>query len=103
MLTPGKRLVGSTYTVTFNAGSNQDTLIARVLSPTWAETTYTYGTDANLTRPSTGNYSLTITPDAGGRWYIRFEGTKTGTVTVQEYTMVVSTSPFEEAASRAYQ
>ncbi|MCS7007854.1 MAG: hypothetical protein RMM28_10280 [Thermoleophilia bacterium] len=39
-----------------------------------APTSYVYGTDPEVTRPSTGTYKLTFTP-AEGTWYVHVQGT----------------------------
>ena len=98
MLTPGKIWPGTTVTLTAqftdSAGvlSNPATVLFKTLDPDGTILTYTYGTDANVTRPSTGNYQATMVPDQGGRWRIRWE--TTGGVLVTEDDFIVKDSQF---------
>jgi len=41
-------------------------------------TTYTYGSDAELVKDSTGNYHVDVNADEVGTWYYRFYSTGTG-------------------------
>lgn len=108
MITPGKRYAGSTQAVTASfyltdVLTDPDTVKARVLSPSCSETSYTYGTDDEVSKSSTGVYQLIFTPDAGGRWHIRWEATYTGSgVAVSEEAMLVQLSPFEDGTLDAY-
>lgn len=43
--------------------------------PSGNTTTYTYGTDDELARDSTGNFHVDITPDEPGVWYYKWQGT----------------------------
>jgi hypothetical protein len=43
--------------------------------PDGTETTLTYGTDAALTKTSTGKYQATVDLTAVGTWYFRWETT----------------------------
>lgn len=63
-------LVGDTLT-------NPTAVTAEVYDGDGTATTYTYGTDAELTRPSTGVYRLELELDPAGEWIIRFNGTGT--------------------------
>lgn len=47
-------------------------------SPAGTVTSYTYGTDAQLTRVSTGVYRATVDANAVGIWHYRFYSTGTG-------------------------
>ena len=108
MLTPGLRRPGATQIVTAAFTENDvladpDSIIAKVMAPYGEVTTYTYGTDAELTKLAVGSYQLAFTPDNGGRWYIRWEATYTGSgVAVSEETMLVQVSPFTEGTLDAY-
>jgi hypothetical protein len=46
--------------------------------PSENEVIYTYGTDAELVKDSTGNYHVDLTIDEAGYWYYRFNGVTTG-------------------------
>lgn len=47
---------------------------AKIETPLGVETTYVYGTDAEVVKDSTGNYHIDVEPDAPGIWKYRFEG-----------------------------
>lgn len=40
--------------------------------------TYTYGTDAEIVKDSTGNYHVDLNLDTPGTWYYRYYSTGTG-------------------------
>lgn len=69
-------LVRVTAAFTNAAGTATDptTVVCKVRSPSGI-TTYTYGTDAELVKDSTGNYHLDINITADGQWWYRWEGT----------------------------
>jgi len=48
-------------------------------------TSYVYGTDAELVKVSTGNYTVDIALSEPGRWWIRWEGTGTAAGSEQTY------------------
>jgi hypothetical protein len=64
-------------TFTNDAGTltNPTAVTCRVKNPNGVITVYVYGVDGALTRPSTGVYTLALTPDIAGAWTYRFEGT----------------------------
>lgn len=70
------------------------TVAIRVLSPSKVETTYTYGTDAEVTKSSVGDYAADITPDESGRWHFRWQTTGSGTTLAFEGDFIVQASPF---------
>lgn len=49
----------------------------KLKSPAGTTTTYTYGTDADLIKASTGNYYLEFAITAAGIWFYRWEGNTT--------------------------
>jgi hypothetical protein len=71
-----------TVTATFenSSGTKVDpsTVKADVTTPDGEETTYVYGTDAQLTKSTTGVYVLSLTVDQAGPWYGRVYSTGTG-------------------------
>lgn len=81
MLTPGRYYVGGTINLTAaftdadGTPSDPVTVVLKTTAPWGPIKTYTYGTDANVTKTSTGNYSASIAPDAAGHWAYRWEGT----------------------------
>lgn len=85
-------------TVTFQdesgTGIDPDTVVLKTMSPCGTETTYTYGTDAEVQRETTGQYLGDITPDRAGRWRFRWESTGTETTTVIEDSFIVQASKF---------
>lgn len=60
-----------------NTKTNPTAVTAEVADGNGDQTTYTYGVDAELTRPSTGIYKLELLLDPPGEWTIRFTGTGT--------------------------
>lgn len=71
-------------TGTFTDPDSNDALIdptvvkVSVKEPDGTTTTYTYGTDAECVKVSTGLYKLEINCDAPGTWHYRWWSTGTG-------------------------
>jgi len=84
-----------TGTVTNTAGSVVDpsALTFRYKRPSGSVTIYTYGTDAELVRDSTGVYYVDITTTEKGTWSYRFASTS-GAVAAGEGEFIVLTSEF---------
>jgi len=57
------------------AAVNPSAMSLIVKEPDGTETTYIYGTDAEVIRPSTGNFYADITGASAGRYYYRWEST----------------------------
>ncbi len=76
------------------AATNPTTVTAKVTKPDGTTDAYVYGTDSELTRPSTGNYELELDldydTDAVGIWYIQWRGTGACKV-VEESSLTVRT------------
>lgn len=53
------------------------TITFKIKSPTGTITTYTYITDEELVKESTGRYYIIVEPDESGTWHYRFSGTGT--------------------------
>lgn len=70
------------------------TIVLKVKSPCGTRTTYTYNTDDEIQKASTGVYLADLTPDRAGRWHFRWETTGIGTTVVQEDNFIVMRSPF---------
>lgn len=51
------------------------TVTAKIKDPSGNQSTYVYGTDAEVVRESTGNYYVEETTDENKLWHYRFEGT----------------------------
>ncbi len=101
MLSPGKIYVNTVLrlTVSFTdedgVAVNPTTVTFKLMSPCCCgSTSYEYGVDANITRPSTGNYIAEIQPDEAGVWSWRWETTGTGTTVANEGTFNVQRSRF---------
>lgn len=62
-------------------------------TPAGVETTYVYGTDAQLVKESTGVYYVELNANAAGRWTYRFESTG-GFQTAGEESFTVRASVF---------
>lgn len=110
MLTPGRIYQNSTMVLTATFADTDgnaidpDTVTFRFMSPTKAtDTTYTYGTDQNITRVSAGNYRATFTVgEEVGRWYYRWSSTDDETIDItvpSEGSFVVQYSPFYDDAT----
>lgn len=80
------------------ADTDPTTVTCTALKPDGGETTYTYGTDAELTKSSIGNYTLTITASQPGRWGYRWLTTGSGTTTALEGRVTVMQSDFVDDA-----
>ena len=77
-----------------NAGSAADpaVVVAKYQDPAGTTTTLTYGTDAGLTKTSTGVYAFYISLNRSGRWYYRM--TDNGVNVATEGYLVVRNSKF---------
>src|SRR5262245_61262285 len=97
MLAPGKIYAGSPTRIGAHfedeGGVDVDpaTITFTLRSPCGVESTYVYGTDANVVKTSAGDYYAEVTPDRGGRWHWAWSSTGTdkairfaGSIVVQE-------------------
>lgn len=71
------------------------TITLKTRDPRGTETSYIYGTDAEVQRQEAGIYLGDITPDRAGRWRFRWESTGTGQTTVIENSFIVQASEFD--------
>lgn len=100
MLTPGLVYPGSQIDIRANfkdaaeADIDPATVKLRLMSPERVETVFTYGSSADLTRQSVGDYTCRVTPDKAGRWRFRWETTGTGTTIASEGDFLVQRSAF---------
>ena len=107
-LAPGRYYNGTTLNVTVNFADadgvavDPDTVTIKTMSPCGSQASYAYGTDAELTKLTTGSYNAELVPNEGGRWFFRWISTGTGTATVLEGDFLIQASPFEDAIERAY-
>ena len=98
MLAPGKHYVNAPITLAVHledeAGNDYDptTVTLKTLDPFGAMLSYVYGTDNEIGRVDSGNYTGDITPDSAGRWRYRWE--TTGGVVVEEGDFLVQDSGF---------
>lgn len=105
LLIPGKIYAGSTVRITGTFLDQDDTdtdptvsVVFKIRSPSGTETTYTYGTDAELQRESTGDYTCDVRVTEGGRWLYRWEAQTTIGTTAYvagEGAIVVQRSDFD--------
>lgn len=99
-LKPGRYYPGSpirlTVSFTDEDGDYIDptTVAISTQDPYGNTTTYTYGTDTEVGKTSTGRYFADITPDQGGRWHIRWVTTGVTTAFATEDSFLVQRSPF---------
>lgn len=97
-LRPGRIDIGSATEISHvfinssGVAFNPSTVAFRVRSPCGIESRYVYGTDSAITRPSTGNYLATITPNEAGKWVVRWVATVPA-LEIQEF-FYVQCSPF---------
>lgn len=100
MLEPGKIYVGTEIRLTAefkdSAGTaiDPDTVTFKTFSPSRTEASFVYGTDSEVQKASTGNYTADIVPDEAGRWFVRWETTGTGKVITLEDNFIVRKSVF---------
>ena len=108
VMRPGKFYVNTLVRLEANfrndEGTDVDptTVVIRVMSPSRVETTYTYGTDAEMTKSSVGDYAADITPDESGRWHFRWQTTGTGTTLAFEGDFLVQASQFYDEETTGY-
>jgi hypothetical protein len=60
--------------------------------PAGVVTTYTYGTDSQLVKDSTGKYHVDINASSVGRWYYKFYSTGSGQAAFENHFSVKSTN-----------
>jgi hypothetical protein len=103
MLSPGKIYPGTVIRIPIvfsdeeGVAVDPDSVTFRLMSPCRSESSYTYGTDAELTQTSAGNYQMDIPSTVlteGGRWFYRWQTTGVGTTTALEGNFVVQASVF---------
>lgn len=98
MLTPGRHYINTTVRIAVNFQDDDGTdvdpsgVVFKAYSPSGTTTTYTYSTDAELSRSSTGDYYVDFVPDASGRWHYRWVLSGTGTAIAMEGSFVVQVS-----------
>lgn len=99
-LAPGRFYPGSPVRIGANFadedGDDVDpTTVAFTLrSPAGTETTYTYGTDDEITRNDAGDYMAEVIPDEGGRWLYAWSTTGTNKRIRFEGNFIVQESQF---------
>jgi hypothetical protein len=59
-------------------------IVAKYESPAEAETTKTYGSDAEVVKSATGKYYIDVTLSSAGTWYLRWNGTGTVVAAVED-------------------
>ncbi|CAK0775265.1 conserved hypothetical protein [Gammaproteobacteria bacterium] len=68
-----------------NAAIDPDVVKCSVRAPSGTVTTYTFGTDAALTKVSTGVYQMDINANAAGIWSYRWFSTGAGQAADERY------------------
>lgn len=88
-------LVRCTGTFTDSSGDAIDptSVFFSALSPGGTQTDYTYGTNAELVKSSTGVYYVDVNANASGDWYYRFYSTGSGQA-ANETRFVIQSSQF---------
>jgi hypothetical protein len=66
------------FTNADGTGVDPTTVTVTLRAPDGTETTLTYNTDPEVTKPSTGVYRVTKLLTSAGRWYYRWQGTGVG-------------------------
>jgi hypothetical protein len=100
MLAPGKIYIGTQLRLEGcfedSSGSlvDPDTIKFLTYSPSGAKATYTFGTDSEVAKVSTGIFAADIEPDEAGRWHYRWKTTGTGTTIAFEGSFLVQESAF---------
>lgn len=75
----------ATFTnVSTGAVADPSTVTFSVRSPSGVITTYTYGTDAEVVKSSTGVYYVMVDANEVGIWHYRFASTGTGKAADEE-------------------
>lgn len=75
----GDKIRGSaSYTNAAGSATDPTAITFRFRHEDGAATIYTYGTDAELVKNSTGNYHADFSVGTAGFWYYRFAATGTG-------------------------
>lgn len=70
------------------------TVRCKVETPADADTTYTYGVDAGLTKNTTGDYQLILSATLSGTYTYRWEGVTGAATPAVEQSFTVSASEF---------
>lgn len=68
----------ASFATSAGAATNPTAVLFQVKTPAGSTTTYTYGTDAQLVRASTGNYYVDVDASQVGTYHYRFYSTGTG-------------------------
>ena len=85
--------IKGTYRESGTTPTDADSVVVVVTSPSGASTTYTYNTNSEVTRLSTGVYLCSITPDAVGRWTFKFTVTKNSKSDIEYFHASVRANP----------
>jgi hypothetical protein len=71
------RITG-TFTTAAGVATDPTAVLFSIKNPAGTTTTYTYGTDAQLVKSTTGIYYVDVNVNAVGTWYYKFYSTGTG-------------------------
>lgn len=87
-------LLRVTGTFTNSAGTVQDPTVVKFAfkNPAGSVTTYTYGTDAELVKSSTGIYYVDVNCSSAGTYFVRWYSTGTGQASEEDMFYVNATN-----------
>ncbi len=71
-------VISAAFTDRNSAALDPSTVTFKIKDPNNLDTTYVYGTDAEVVKDSVGNYHIDISAAIVGRYYYRYESTGTG-------------------------
>lgn len=66
--------VSAAFTDSAGAAADPTGVTLKVIEPDGTQTSYVYGTDAEVIKASTGNYYADIAADAAGGWHYQWAG-----------------------------
>jgi hypothetical protein len=87
--------ISATWTNAAGSVTDPTAVLAKYRDPAGTVTTYTYGTDTELVKDSTGIYHVDIDADSAGKWLYRFYSTGPGQASssIGEFIVFVSEFP----------
>jgi hypothetical protein len=100
-LVPGSTMpLETSFADASGAALDPATVTFKLISPCQTETTYVYGTDAELVRSAAGVYRIDVVPDEPGRW--TYQWVTTGPGSINEDSFIVRNSKFFKGYSGDY-
>lgn len=83
--------------MTDGTDTDPTTLVATVKNPAGTETSYTYGTDSEITKQSVGDYTLRVLANMPGRWRYRWVATGTANLAIEGWFNVQNSAFVDDA------